>query len=49
MQPHTAQWSMTADLLIFGPIDFVETAFDFNSIHQSTYRFEILTLLIKDS
>ena len=44
-----AQWSMPANLLFFGPIDLVKTAIAFTRIHQSTYRFEILTLLIKDS
>ena len=44
-----AQWSMPANLLFFGPIDLVKTAIAFNRIHQSTYRFEILALLIKDS
>ena len=46
---HPTQWSMPANLLFFGPIDLVKTAIAFNRIHQSTYRFEILTLLIKDS
>ena len=44
-----AQWSMPANLLFFGPIDLVKTAIAFTRIHQSTYRFEILTLLNKDS
>ena len=44
-----AQWSMSAISLFFGPKDLVKTAIAFTRIHQSTYRFEILTLLIKDS
>ena len=48
-RPNNAQWSMPAILLFFGPIDLVKTAIAFNRIHQSTYRFEILALLIKDS
>ena len=43
------QWSMSAVSLFFGPKDLVKTAIAFTRIHQSTYRFEILTLLIKDS
>ena len=47
-ETHVSQWSMPAILLFFGPIDLVKTAIAFTRIHQSTYRFEILTLLNKD-
>jgi len=46
---HPSQWSMPAISLLFGPKDLVKTAIAFTRIHQSTYRFEILTLLIKYS